>query len=83
MILLFSVTLLSCGKSDSTYNQNYVEDEENIIPEYQVTLRIESLINYIFSKYDLKVYLDDDELGIIKMENLRSTLFISKRVIIL
>lgn len=83
MILLFSLTLLSCDKSDNTYNQNYVEDEANIIPEYQVTLRIESLINYIFSKYDLKVYLDDDELGIIKMENLRSTLFISKRVIIL
>ena len=62
-IFIFNFILVSCKNSEVDSD---ISDESNIKPKYQVIIKVKSTENIIFSKYDVKVFIDGVEQGTIK-----------------
>lgn len=62
-IFIFNFILVSCKNSEVDSD---ISDESNIKSKYQVIIKVKSTENIIFSKYDVKVFIDGVEQGTIK-----------------
>lgn len=65
LLFVFSVITNTTSNNDNK-NDTYSVTEQTEIPKYAMTIKVKSVTNLIFSTYDIKVYIDNQEQGTIK-----------------
>ena len=62
LALTMSVCLAACGSGKHSVSEEGVSEAE-VIPTHSVEMTIDCEGNLLFSKYDVDVYIDEEEVG--------------------